>query len=247
MSSKKSDSNYDYFAQEYNEVYAQILSEQTIQILEKLLLVHLPKAANILDLCCGTGQLAQKLLIKGYQITGLDRSESMLNYARSNATEGKFILCDAQSFELPPIFDAVISMYALNYVMNLEELMSVFRNVNTALKTNGIFIFNLRLEEDFKSYWDNSTTRVVRDDYAWISQKSYNSEEKIGQIQITGFQLIEKEWKPLEQIILEKTYSRAEVLSALEKVGFRQVSVHEEKHDAVFQERSEYTYFVSYK
>ena len=125
--------NYEPLARAYNEVYGQILSKHSMQLLEELMLTHIPEKANILDLCCGTGQLAQKLLIKGYQIVGIDRSEEMLRYARENASGGKFIQSDARFFELPPTFDAVISMYALNYVMNLEELIGVFHNVNAAL------------------------------------------------------------------------------------------------------------------
>ena len=43
-------------------------------------------AANkrVLDLCCGTGQLALYFLEKGYRVVGIDLSEHMLRYAREN-------------------------------------------------------------------------------------------------------------------------------------------------------------------
>jgi SAM-dependent methyltransferase len=247
MSSTNYYPNYDLLAQGYNEVYAESLSEHTMSILEQLMLPYLPEAASILDLCCGTGQLAQKFLIKGYQITGIDRCEEMLRYARKNALGGKFILGDAYSFELPQSFQGVISMYALNYVMNLKELINIFQNVEKTLQKNGLFVFNLRLEEEFKLYWNGSKTRIIRDNYAWISHQIYNPKEKIGQIKITGFQRLYGNWKPVEQTLLEKSYSCGEIESSLKSVGFKEVNIHYVKNDLSTQETSEYTYFVSRK
>lgn len=234
--------DYEILARTYNEVYGQTLSKLSMQLLEELMLTHIPEKANILDLGCGTGQLAQKLLIKGYQIVGIDRSEKMLRYARKNASGGKFIQSDVRFFELPPTFDAAISMYALNYVMNLEELIDVFHKVNAALKTNGLFVFNLRLEEEFEPYRINFATHVVREDYAWIGQYSYIPEGKIGQLQITGFQQIEKKWERSEKTLLEKSYFSAEIQSALKTAGFREITVHD-----VGNRTDGYTYFVSRK
>ncbi|MDF5729974.1 MAG: class I SAM-dependent methyltransferase [Rhizonema sp. PD38] len=225
--------DYDLFAREYNEVYGEKLSARTLPILEKLLLAHLPKAASILDLCCGTGQLAQNFLSKGYQVTGLDMSKEMLHYAYKNAPEGKFILGDIYSFELSPIFQGVISMHTLNYVISSEKLIKIFQNVKAVLQPNGLFVFNL--QEEYQSF----TTHVVRDDYVVVSEQIYNSEEKIAQLNITGFDLIEGNWKRKDTSILEKRYFSEEVLSSLKTVGFREVSIHEPKHG--------YIYFVSRK
>ena len=39
---------------------------------------------SVLDLCCGTGQLAVHFLDRGYRVTGIDSSENMLYYARES-------------------------------------------------------------------------------------------------------------------------------------------------------------------
>src|SRR5665647_1190029 len=39
---------------------------------------------SLLDVCCGTGQLALQFLQAGYVMTGLDNSEPMLAHARIN-------------------------------------------------------------------------------------------------------------------------------------------------------------------
>ena len=101
--------------------------------------------------------------------------------------------------------------------------------------------------KEFQRYWSNSTTRIVREDYGWIGKHSYNPKGKIGQLQITGFQQIEKKWERLEKTLLEKSYSSAEIQSALKTVGFREITVHEAKQNDLGDRSSEYTYFVSRK
>ncbi|MEH2088172.1 class I SAM-dependent methyltransferase [Nostoc sp.] len=87
MSATKLHLNYDVYARIYNERNGQSLCEMALQPLEKLLLPHLSPGAHILDLCCGTGQLAQQLNLKGYKVTGIDISEGMLDYAQKNAPD----------------------------------------------------------------------------------------------------------------------------------------------------------------
>jgi SAM-dependent methyltransferase len=247
MSSTTLFTSYDPFARIYNESWAPDVCQKALPPLEKLLLPHLLEGAKILDLCCGSGQVTQQLLKKGYQVTGIDGSEEMLSYARINASGGKFILDDARFFKLPATFDAVVSMGALNYVMTLEELAGVFRNVYAALLENGWFLFNIFLEEEYQSGWNGGMSGDVKDDYAWAVQQSYNPENKIGQLNITIFHLVEGSWQRKDTTILEKCYSSAEVQSVLESVGFTEVCVYDAERDLGVKRAAGNAYFVCRK
>jgi ubiquinone/menaquinone biosynthesis C-methylase UbiE len=217
--------DYDVLARIYNEDWASGVFKETLPVLEKLLLPYLTKGVHILDLCCGTGHLAEELLKQGYKITGIDGSEQMLHYARENAPEAKLILGDARYFNLPVSFDAVVSTTgSLNYVMNIEELESVFNNVYHTLTDNGIFLCHFFLEEEFKLNWNGKISGDVKEDYAWATKNIYNSENKLGQIYLTVFSLIEKTWQRLDKVISERCYAKEEILSALESAGFSKIS-----------------------
>jgi len=233
MSSSTLYSNYNALAQIYQERWNQAYGADMMQILEKLFLRHLPEKAHILDLCCGSGNLAQPLLMKEYQLIGLDGSEAMLHYAREKAPSGEFILGDARFFEFPPTFHGVVSVgNSLNHVMNLEELKCVFHNVFAALLENGVFAFSLSMEERYQSdKWNNIQKSSVKDEYIWIWQQIYDSKEKIGSRKITIMQLIEGEWQRSDHNLLSKIYSRAEIQSALENVGFTEVSFYDLERD----------------
>jgi SAM-dependent methyltransferase len=151
MSATTTICQYNTFARIINESWGPDVSELVFPEIEKIL-QNLPKNANILDLCCGAGHLAQKLLDRSYEVTGIDTSSELLRYANLNAPRGKFILDDARCFKLPSAFHAVVSTdYSLNHITSLEELTSVFKNVYAALLNNGLFAFDLSLDERYLS------------------------------------------------------------------------------------------------
>ena len=247
MTSTTRYAGYDPFARIYNEDWASGILKETLPALEKLLIPDLAKGAHILDLGCGTGQLAQQLLTKGYKVTGIDGSEGMLHYAGKNAPGAELILNDARFFNFPPTFDAVISIGALNHVMNLEELTSIFHKVYQALLENGLFVLYLYLEEEYQSNWNGKIDGNVKDEYAWASRNSYNPEDKIAQINLTIFSLVEGNWQRLDTNILEKCYARTDVQSALESAGFTEVSIYDAQRDLAISKVPGSTYFVARK
>ncbi|MDF5719760.1 MAG: class I SAM-dependent methyltransferase [Rhizonema sp. PD37] len=217
-------SQYDTLAFLYSGLES---SKVSLMLLEKFILQDIPNESHILDLCCGTGELVQLLLEKGYQVTGLDGSEEMLHYARENAPDAEFILDDSRFFKLPPIFHAVVSANnSLSYVTSLEELISVFHNVYAALQSNGWFAFDLNQEERYETDEPTSTSDFT-DDYAMIDCFSYDPEEKIAKSNLVMFRLINGEWQRSNLTFIQKAYFTAEVQSALEKVGFTEISIYD--------------------
>ena len=53
--------DYDPFAWVYNRQWGPEFSRRVLPVIEELVLSKLPGEARILDLACGTGQLAQML------------------------------------------------------------------------------------------------------------------------------------------------------------------------------------------
>ncbi len=95
---------------------------------------------RILDLGCGTGQLAQKISESGAEVVGLDASPEMIGQARQNFPRLQFVLEDAAAMEFESEFDAVFSNAALHWMLDAE---SVARNIARALRTGGRFVAEL--------------------------------------------------------------------------------------------------------
>ncbi|MBW4431897.1 MAG: class I SAM-dependent methyltransferase [Pelatocladus maniniholoensis HA4357-MV3] len=219
--------NYEPFARMQNELKStdEEIVEGIIPLLEHLVLQHFPKGARILDLGCGSGKLLQQLYLRGYHTTGMDASKELLRYAQINSPESEFILSDIRKFELPPTFDAVLSHIVLLFILNAEELTSVFRNVYTALRDNGLFVFTIPLTDWFHEIAPPIFDHVnVNDECAMIEIFNYKPEERIWEIKVTGFELIENIWKRFDTIWLRRDFFLSEVEAALEKVGFTDIN-----------------------
>lgn len=215
-------SDYDGFAWVYNKHWGQNFTQPVLLILDNLLLHRIPAGARVLDLCCGTGQLAQALTARGYHVTGLDGSEEMLRFARDNAPAGEFILTDARSFKLPDLYHMVVSTFdSLNHIMTLEELTSVFRNVYASLKGGGLFLFDLNMEEGYKLCW-NDSYGIVEDDHVCVIRTGYRPEERTARFDTTIFYL-QDGWQRSDLTFWQKCYSEAEVRSALKVAGFIEI------------------------
>ena len=212
-------SDYDPFAWIYNKYWGDDFTPRVFPILEQFVLRQLRNGAHILDLCCGTGQLAGTLTALGYHVTGLDGSAEMLKFAHENAPDAELVNADARTFRLPQQYDAVFSVFdSLNHVMSLEELTDVFRNVFTVLRGGGYFFFDLNMEAGYGLTW-NDNFGIVEDDHLCIVRTSYDPDEKVARFDTT-IMLMEDGWKRKDIILCQKCYPAADIVSALKKAGF---------------------------
>lgn len=106
------------------------------------------KVKTVLDMGCGTGGHALLLAERGYNVTGVDRSEAMLSIAEEKARKingsTEFSQVDIRDFDLNKKFDAVISMFAvMGYQTTNHDFEAALASVYRHLNSDGIFIFDV--------------------------------------------------------------------------------------------------------
>lgn len=107
---------------------------------------------DILDLCCGTGDITGILKQKypNAKIIGIDFSSSMLDIARKRFSDTTFIENDVTNLPFKnESFDLCTISFGLR---NVDDLENVLRECHRILKPNGIF-FNLDLGKPNK-FWN---------------------------------------------------------------------------------------------
>lgn len=104
------------------------------------LLEYLKDNSSILDLACGPGNISKYLKDKyaDPSITGIDFSERMLDLARKNIPDGKFIAGDVLDLEMKEEYDSVIFGFGLPY-LNIDEFENLLYRIKESLVDNGIF------------------------------------------------------------------------------------------------------------
>jgi SAM-dependent methyltransferase len=105
---------------------------------------------SIIDLGCGTGNHAVPLVQRGYEVVGIDRSESMLAHARRKAaglsgTRGlPFHQGDVRSIDLQQQFDSALMMFAvLGYQLENADVLSALRTARRHLRPGGLLAFDV--------------------------------------------------------------------------------------------------------
>lgn len=79
---------------------------------------------NILDLGCGTGQLANEISSFGANITGMDNSPEMIAAARAAYPHIRFDVKDATDFSYAEPFDAIFSNAVLHWINEPEKVIA---------------------------------------------------------------------------------------------------------------------------
>ena len=217
---------YNPFAWLYSRGWATEYHHQALRVLEQLLLARVPPGARLLDVCCGTGDLARTLTERSYRVTGIDSSGPMLAFARKNAPAAGFLLADARQCRFPPVFHGAASTFdSLNHILTIGELESVFRNISGGLRQGGVLVFDLNMIESFQTVW-TSMWAEVEEDSVYVARFKYDPATKTGRADITIFQRVPP-WERSDTTILEKCYEPEEVRGALAAAGFAETEFRE--------------------
>lgn len=239
------DSGYDAFAWFYNKHWCRDIPEQMLAAVERVLLPRLPKAARILDLCCGTGQLAAVLTARGYDVTGIDASPEMLRYARGNAPAARFIRMDARRFHLPHAFEAVVSTFdSLNHFLAIEELSMVFRQTRRALAPAGWFLFDMNVERGFLAHWADYYA-IVEEHEVCVLRGEYDAEQKLGRYDITMFRRSGRAWQRSDTTIRERCYEPQQIKDELKEAGFNEVLAFDATEDLGLTDHTGRIFFLA--
>jgi 2-polyprenyl-3-methyl-5-hydroxy-6-metoxy-1,4-benzoquinol methylase len=109
--------------------------------------MNFSKDLNIVDIGCGTGRHSIELSKRGYSITGIDLSESLLEKAREKAKQNgvkiDFLRYDARNLPFKKQFDVAIMLCEGGFpLMETDEMnYEILKNVAQSLKDKSKFIF----------------------------------------------------------------------------------------------------------
>lgn len=139
---------FQKFGEYYDLIYREVMDyEGECNFVEKVFKTFCKeKPRKILDLGCGTGSHALILAQRGYEVTGIDLSNVMIERAKKKAEEANieadFMVEDMRTIKLTEKFDCVICMFGgFGYLLTYADLMKLFSGLRRHLKERGLFIF----------------------------------------------------------------------------------------------------------
>jgi SAM-dependent methyltransferase len=173
MSEKQNSPWYQsWFNEDYLEIYRhrdEGDAQRAILFAEREL--GLRPGDRVLDLCCGNGRHSVELARRGYRVTGLDLSHTLLRlgqrYARQESLKIAFVRADARQFPFHDAFDTVLNFFtSFGYFDADADNVAVLENIARVLRQGGRFLVDY-LNADyvlknfvFKTVWNCGLSKV---------------------------------------------------------------------------------------
>ncbi len=184
----------------------------------------------ICELGCGTGKMTRLLAESGYDMIGIDASDEMLSIAReSGGRDILYLNQDIRSFELYGTVRAVVSVCdTMNYLLEKEDLLKVFRLVNNYLDPGGLFLFDLNTEYKFRELMGERVFFDDRPQGSLVWDNYYDKAQKINEYRLTLF-IRQRQglYQKYEEVHYERAYSLKDVIGLLEQSGMRFVQAYD--------------------
>ena len=168
---------YSKWATVYHEMYQSIFDyPKYFRRFRKILEEYGCK--SVLEVGCGSGNLAPCFLSAGYQYLGLDAAEAMLAIAREKNPRARFMHGDMRKFSVRKKVDAVlIGGRSFSYMTSNRDVMGALGSIHRALKPAGILVFdNFEASRIFTNFQPRIRQEVRRGDrrFVRVSELSRN-------------------------------------------------------------------------
>ncbi len=174
---------YDRLAKYYEPEWSSF-AERFAPMIDAIVTRHAGERATVLDVACGMGTLALALARRGHTVHGVDRSEAMIERARSLSgdvagvsfsvgdmrvplpdSRRSAILSNAAASDRSDVlgvdgeatrgFDAATCTFdSINYLTSPEDVLAMFRVVVGALRPRGVFVFDSNTERMYRTHED---------------------------------------------------------------------------------------------
>ena len=230
---------YTSFAQVYDLFMDNVPYEAWSNYVEEILAQEGICDGILLDLGCGTGKMTRIMAEKGFDMIGIDNSMEMLDMAREYEYDREedsgilYLLQDMREFELYGTVRAVYSACdCLNYIMEEDELLTVFRLVNNYLDPKGLFIFDMNTSYKYEHLLAENTIAENREEGSFIWENYYDKEEQVNEYDLTLF-IKESEDDKEERFLrftethFQRCYSLECVKQLLQEAGMELVAVYD--------------------
>lgn len=267
---------YSSFAEVYDLFMDNVPYEEWCAYITGLLKEYGIENGLLLDLGCGTGKLTRLLKRAGFDMIGVDHSGEMLEIARNReyetgidtdmkpedfeenaATEEAeefgetppilYLLQDMREFELYGTVRAVVSICdSMNYILQDEDLLQVFRLVNNYLDPKGIFIFDLNTLYKYRELLGENTISENREEGSFIWENYFDEESGINEYDLTLF-IREREdlYRKYQETHYQRAYELETIKQLLKEAGMEFVAAYDAFTREPVKQDSERIYIIA--
>jgi len=154
--------DFDAVAAAYDDSLPSHVSEHYLGKRAAFIRKHVASGGSILDVGCGTGAFAERLLLHGYDVTGADPSTAMLK--RMTARNSKLKAVQAMGRRLPfddATFEFTCCVAVMHHIANPNDVRATLAEMSRVTKPGGLLL--VWDHNPNNPYWPILMRRVPQD------------------------------------------------------------------------------------
>lgn len=179
---------------------------------------------RVVELGCGSGVLAGRLIESGYDVTGFDISAAMIDLARRRTPRAEFHHSSLLDAKLPSAVAVVAMGEVVNYLFDgrhtRQALQQLFRRVHAVLDRGGLFILDIA-EAGRAGPLGKTRSYTEGEDWACLFESVEDARRKTLTRSITTFRRTGEHYRRDHEVHRLRLLDRAEVAAQLRRLGFR--------------------------
>ncbi len=185
---------------------------------------------KILEIGCGPGNYTKIFSEKGYDITGIDTSEEMLEVARGKCN-CNFLNMDVRNLSLYSKFDCCLALFAvMGYITEDLDIKKTLTKIRKHLKNDGIFIFDVWNGLAVLKHLPEDRIKEVEDDEFKLKRYAHPTLKASSNICEVDYKLIvfrkdSKETYEINEKHVVRFYFPQEIEHRLEYAGFKVLKI----------------------
>jgi len=241
---------YAHLSKMYDYLMDDVDYNQWVDYLDNFIKKHYSNAERILELACGTGNITRGLAQKGYRVDAVDISDEMLTIAQdklaNNLGKVRFIQSDMLELDLNDKYDVVLCLCdGINYITDLADVDKLFSNIQSLVKENALFIFDISSEHKLSNHLGNHTFAENYEEFSYIWENYFDVDERILEFDFTIFQKDGELFRKFHEYHVQRAHRVEELNYLLKKNNFGNIKVYHEMTLRKFVDESERIHFVS--
>lgn len=180
---------------------------------------------TVVDLGCGSGIWAERLVEAGYRVFGVDYSEAMIALCRQKVPQGEFVRGSLLEVPLPPCQVVTSMSECFNYLFDDANntdagLYVLFRRVYDALTAGGLFVFDFQQSTPLLDGVKRVHFREA-EDWSIISEATVSQKERLYTRHITLFYRDGDRYRRSVETHQTRLLDSRRLASQLREVGFK--------------------------
>ncbi|MFF9400537.1 methyltransferase domain-containing protein [Streptomyces sp. NPDC014744] len=156
-------------------MFSPVRAQSVAELVATSPLLDFPPRSRVLDLCCGPGLFLVPLADRGFDVTGVDLSESMLERARSACEEAgadvRLVRGDMLTYTAPGAFDVVLNVFtSFGYFDDPDDNLRVLSNAWESLAPDGQLLVDV-MGKEVLAGWIGRPQAVDLPDGSYVVQR----------------------------------------------------------------------------